>query len=137
MNVNKDNVIEKLKIGLVSQSYIPSYLRKGAYGWRLNNSMVIELSNGESLMIKAGFMFDMATVPRILWGIFPPYNDGIFAYLLHDFLYMNQDRHPLNRKQSDKELLFWLNLTNHCKIDNYIRFIFVRAFGWLWWKKII
>jgi hypothetical protein len=42
----------------------------------------------------------------------------------------------MTRKQVDKEMLFWTNITNSNKLDNYIRYFVVRAIGWWVWCRI-
>lgn len=155
MTVNRDNVLRLMKDGnLIVQSYIHSSAQYGKKPdwmpswvapylkfmyknrrWRLAKSLIVELSTADNMLLRFGFEFDMATVPSILWGVFPPYNDAIFAYVLHDYLYINRASHQLTRKQCDKELLYWANLTNANKLDNYFRYLIVRLFGSLWWNN--
>ena len=78
----------------------------------------------------------MATVPKWLWSIVRPFNDGLIGYLIHDRLYVIRD-HEMTRKEVDEEMLFWTNLTNKNKFDNYLRYFIVRLLGWLWWNKIV
>lgn len=155
MTVNRDNVLRLMKDGnLIVQSYIHSSAQYGTKPewmptwaapylkfmyknrrWRLAKSLIVELSTLDNILLKFGFEFDMATVPSIFWGIFPPYNDAIFAYVLHDYLYINRSVHQLTRKQCDEELLYWAKLTNSNMIDNYFRYYIVRLFGSLWWRN--
>ena len=133
--ITKDNVVkELLKDDLIVQSYVYSY--KSEKYWSIQKPLVIELSDGDILIIPKGFCYDMSTVPKWLWSIVRPFNDGLIGYLIHDYLYVHQEQHKLTRKQVDKEMLFWTNLTNENKFDNKFRYYIVRALGWLWWKKI-
>lgn len=135
MYVTKDNVIEQLETDeLIVQSYV--YSNKSQKYWKIQQPITVTLSNGKTINIPKGFVYDMSTVPKLLWSFVRPFNDGLFGYLVHDVLYV-QRVSGMTRAQCDKEMLFWTNLTNDNKFDNYLRYLFVRAFGWLWWNKII
>lgn len=55
--------------------------------------------NGEELAIHAGFVSDLASVPRLFWPIVPPYGKHLEAAMLHDFLI----RSGWPRKKADRE----------------------------------
>lgn len=40
-----------------------------------------------NLVIPEGFVTDFASVPRILWPLFPPYGRAMPASILHDYIY--------------------------------------------------
>jgi hypothetical protein len=131
----KENVIEQLMTDeIITQSYV--YSNKSQKYWKIQQPITVKLSNGKVINISKGFTYDMSTVPKWLWSIVRPFNDGLFGYLIHDRLYVIRD-HNMTRKQVDDEMLFWTNITNQNKFDNYFRYYMVRLFGWLWWKKII
>ena len=133
--INGKNVVSKLlKDDVIVQSFVYSY-RSSKY-WKIQKEIKIELSNGKFIVIPKGFYYDMSTVPKWLWSIVRPYNDGLLGYLIHDYLYIYRD-HGMTRKQCDKEMLFWTNITNENKFDNYLRYLVVRLLGWIWWYKII
>lgn len=46
------------------------------------------LSNGDDIMVPAGFKFDGRSSPGILRWLFPKWNNADRAYLLHDWLYV-------------------------------------------------
>jgi hypothetical protein len=99
--------------------------------------LTVQLSTGDIISIPRGFVYDMATVPKWLWSIVRPFNDGLIGFLIHDYLYVHQEKHHLTRKQVDAEMLYWLNITNKNKFDNYLRYCIVRLLGWMWWKNIV
>jgi hypothetical protein len=133
--INKDNVIDLLMTDeLIVQSYV--YSDSSSKFWKINNPLTVRLSNDKIINIPKGFYYDMSTVPKWLWSIVRPYNDGLFGYLIHDRLYVIKN-HNMTRKECDKEMLFWTNITNKNKFDNYLRYYFVRLFGWLIWYEII
>lgn len=43
----------------------------------------------EKIVVPAGYITDLATIPRPLWSIFPPHDVYAKAAILHDFLYDN------------------------------------------------
>ena len=137
MIVTEKNVISKLlKDDVIQQSYVYSY--KSKKYWKISKPIHVMLSNKSIITISEGFYYDMATVPKWLWSIVRPFNDALFGTLIHDYLYIHQETHNMTRHEVDKEFLFWSNLTNKKnKTDNYLRYLFVRVFGWLWWKKIV
>ena len=133
--ITKHNIIEQLLSDeLIVQSYV--YSDKSAKYWKIQNPITVELSNGEVINIPKGFVYDMSTVPKWLWSFVRPVNDGLFGYLVHDTLYVNKVK-GMTRKQADKEMLFWTNITNDNKFDNKFRYTIVRLLGWLWWYKIL
>ena len=133
--ITKNNVIEKLMTDdLIVQSYV--YSDNSSKYWKIENPLLIKLSNGKYLKIDKGFYYDMATVPKWLWSIVRPFNDGLIGYLIHDRLYVIRD-HEMTRKEVDEEMLFWTNLTNKNKFDNYLRYFIVILLGWLWLNKIV
>lgn len=54
--------------------------------WRLHEPYSYTLE-GHRITIPAGFVFDLASVPRSLWWLIAPFELSIAAPLLHDFLY--------------------------------------------------
>jgi hypothetical protein len=56
--------------------------------WRLEQDYGYQ--DGANLItVPAGFQFDLASIPRIFWGLIAPFELSIVAPLLHDFLYKN------------------------------------------------
>jgi hypothetical protein len=132
--ITKDNVVEQLlSDDLIHQSYV--YSDKSEKYWKITEPICVTLSTGRRYTIPRGFVYDMSTVPKWLWSIVRPFNDGLFGYLVHDRLYVIRD-HNMTRKQVDREMLFWTNITNSNKLDNYVRYFVVRAIGWWVWYKI-
>jgi hypothetical protein len=43
--------------------------------------------SGTSITVKAGFVFDLSSVPRALWFLIAPFELSIVAPLLHDLMY--------------------------------------------------
>ena len=62
--------------------------------WQLKIPLVYD-----EIVVPKGFVTDFATIPRILWPIFPPYGRHTKAAILHDYLYTSC---TCSRRQSDK-----------------------------------
>lgn len=132
--ITKDNVIDELMTdSLIVQSYV--YSDKSSKFWKIREPLTVQLSTGKIINIPRDFYYDMSTVPKWLWSITRPYNDGLFGYLVHDCLYVIRN-HKLTRKEVDREMLFWTNITNSNKFDNYFRYVIVRLVGWWVWFKL-
>lgn len=136
MIYNLGNIRVELERGGVIQKERLYHSTDKLRRYKLLRSVEIELSNGYNVIIPAGFKWDLSSVPRFLWGIFPPDGDFEAAALIHDFLYVNN---LFNRRFCDKEMLIWSNYTNGTdtynlkRLDNYLRFYAVRLFGWIVW----
>lgn len=108
--------------------------------YKLLEDLHIELSNGNQMWVRKGFVWDASSTPRFLWWLLPPEGDFEIASLIHDYLYMHK---WMSRKDADKEMLIWSQKVNSTKkislknIDNWTRYIGVRAFGWLVWNNYV
>lgn len=133
--ITKDNVVEQLMTDeLIKQSYVYSY--KSTKYWKILDPITVKLISKDIIInIEKDFVYDMSSSPKSLWNIVPPANDGLFGYLVHDKLYKWRG-HGMTRKEVDKEMLLWTNIVCSNKIDNYIRYFFVRIFGWIVWNKL-
>jgi len=109
--------------------------------WMISEDIEFKLSNGEKVLVPRGFETDLASVPRILWSITPPYGDFLLAIILHDWLYASDYKRSClgerkARKFSDDEMLKWSNKMNLNKFDNYLKYFGVRLFGGMVYKRI-
>ncbi|WP_421878506.1 DUF1353 domain-containing protein [Pacificispira sp.] len=73
-------------------------LESGIPTWRLAAPVSYRDGLGVSLTIPAGFHTDLASVPRALWPIFPPFGFHLRAAIVHDWLYVNR---PVSRARAD------------------------------------
>lgn len=127
--INLQNVQQELEHDdIVQLEFIYSW--KSKKFWRLLQPIAVNLTNGQTIEIPKGFVTDLSSVPRFLWGIAPPFGDFLLAAIIHDFLYTN---HIQNRSFCDDEMFTWSNVLNANKLDNFIRWVAVRLFGKRWW----
>lgn len=99
----------------------------------LLNDLNIQLRNGMVITIEKGFIWDLSSVPRVMWGLLPPDGDFELASLIHDYLYKNM---LLPRKQCDEEMFAWSKAVAGTEgrntwndHDNWIRYAGVRIGG--------
>lgn len=62
------------------------------YQWELLASFeyhVGDFPSEEVITVPAGTVTDLASVPRLLWAIFPPHGVWAKAAIIHDYLYSN------------------------------------------------
>jgi hypothetical protein len=90
--------------------------------------------------IPSGFIYDGASIPRLLWtplGVTP---DGIHraATLIHDYLYVNKMVFNYSRKEVDEIFYNHLLILGMNKRKAKVLYFGVRIFGWTmgkWPKK--
>ena len=61
--------------------------------WILTETYTYQ-SEGFRIIIKEGFEFDLASVPRAFWWAISPFDLSITAPLIHDFLYIHRGKPP-------------------------------------------
>ena len=86
-----------------------------------------------SIEIPEGFETDFASIPRILWPLFPPDGPWLEASIVHDYCY----REPVPFSRFFADALF-RELMARYGVPRWRRVLFyyaVRLCGWLWWKK--
>lgn len=71
--------------------------------WITLSPMFYELKDGRTVCIRAGFKTDLASIPRCLWNLYPPFDvEYRAAAILHDGLYASE---LLTRQECDWLLL--------------------------------
>jgi len=108
------------------------------------------------LEVPAGFVYDGASVPRIVWTISGLRPDGLIraAATVHDFMYHHKGCLPFgsvrllenpysqqvmdmawSRKQADKLFARMMREAGVSKYRRRLAYLAVRAFGRIWWKN--
>jgi len=104
--------------------------------WQVYEPIKHKLHDGTTIIIPVDFKTDLSSVPKFLWGIMPPFGNFLLAALVHDYLYVGDKSR--GRKFADKEMVIISkklnNKTIFNRLDNQIRYIGVRVFGWYYWK---
>lgn len=101
--------------------------------WQLQESIPVILSNGENITINAGMLTDGRSTPKVLYGFLPSFNKYILAYLIHDWLYINDYKWSEGtrkaQKFADDEMLYWELKLGMGKFEAYLCYYAVRIFG--------
>jgi hypothetical protein len=68
-----------------------------------NLDFIIQLDDksAATMRVPKGFVTDLASTPREIWSLYPPFGKYLTASILHDYLYW---RRTCTRKQADKIL---------------------------------
>lgn len=141
ISLNNVQNLHSVGFSLINKVLIRGNNTKPKY--MLLKALEIKLSNEDIILIPKGFEWDLSSVPRFLWWLLPRDGDFDLAYLIHDYLYINKKRYNYSRDFVDDEMYLWAKTINSTKklslrnIDNFIRYIFVKAFGGLVWKNKI
>lgn len=109
--------------------------------WLLAEDFEREIQ-GRVWFIRAGFHFDLSSVPRILWPVLASHELGVLAPLCHDWLYRHGGAAPClppmyyTRKQADQ--LFLANMTADGVpwLRRHAAYAAVRAFGAGSWQAM-
>lgn len=121
---------------------------------------VFDKSVAVTIVVKAGFECDGASVPRWLWSLSGITPNGIIiaAAVIHDAIYSvkgklnkfnrwiehyvldaegvyHRDHFEINRKQADTIFLEIMELSGIGKTNRLRAYWAVRLFGWYVWKK--
>ena len=79
----------------IAESRLPppilSYV--GGRSWRLEADYPYRDAE-TTITVPRGFVFDLSSIPRLLWGLIAPFELSVAAPLLHDFLYHHGGRPP-------------------------------------------
>lgn len=77
----------KLVLVLLDNKLMPS-LKEGRSLWGLQRPLVYTTGDdGDTITVPAGFVTDLASVPRWAWMLIPPDGPWVKAAIIHDYLY--------------------------------------------------
>src|SRR4051812_2279337 len=67
-------------------------LRGGRSLWAIHTALGYRTGKArdELIVAPAGFVTDLASIPRIVWSVYPPDGPWVKAAIIHDFLYYTQ-----------------------------------------------
>ncbi|HIB1629821.1 TPA: DUF1353 domain-containing protein [Salmonella enterica subsp. enterica serovar Muenchen] len=100
----------------------------GYYNWRVYEPFEFYLSddNSDVIEVPAGFVTDLASVPRIFWTLLPPDGKYAKAAIIHDYLYDNALR---TKKEADLIFLDGMTVLGVPKWKRLVMYQAVRLFG--------
>lgn len=106
-------------------NFTPLILESMGYSW-VTRAPLVYNRDTEVITVPDNFATDLASVPKALWAIFPPFGHHAKAAVLHDYLY-GQGIRP--RKQCDEIFLEAMAAMGVSKTRRYLMYWAVRAFG--------
>ena len=95
--------------------------------YRLTAPFVVSYAD-RKFLVPRGFETDLASVPRILWSIFPPHGQYSKAAVLHDYLYRVS---KLSRAHCDRIFLDCMEALGVPLVQRRAMYLGVRMFGGL------
>lgn len=119
-----------------------TYLVEQRY-WRLEADYTCRLQ-GTTIHVPAGFCFDLASVPRLLWIRLAPNELGIASPLIHDWLYRHQGAPPAgsveptrtwSRLEADRLFRHTMAMEHVPERRRRWAYLAVRLFGCVAWRR--
>jgi hypothetical protein len=107
--------------------YKSLYTAAQAHYKELYKPFTVTLSTGALVTIPKGFVTDLATVPRIFWGIVATHGRHDLACIVHDYLLTQ----GWDRKAADRELLYFLKCAHVSRLKRSLMYGAVRLYSLL------
>lgn len=86
--------------------------------------------NRDTFVVPVGFRTDFASVPRVLWTMFPPYGRYTKAAVVHDYLYVSK---LVSRADADGLFRRIMHELGVGRTRRWLMWSGVRLGGWLVW----
>lgn len=92
-----------------------------------------------TVVVPEGFVTDLASVPRFLWTIIPPFGKYTAAAVVHDYLYGVQriGDTAIERVLADRIFMEAMKELGVRRTRRWAMFRAVRMFGWAPWRNKI
>jgi Protein of unknown function (DUF1353) len=96
---------------------------------------------GKTINVRAGFVTDFASIPRLFWVVLPKWGKYGYAAVIHDWLYWNWSDPKLPHDQqysqefADFILLKGMKVSGVRTVKQYLIFKAVRWFGFFAWYR--
>ena len=112
--------------------------------WRLEEAYSYQ-DGPTQIIVPAGFLFDLASIPRIFWWLIAPFELSVAAPLLHDFLYHHrgdlppgtvEPSRPYTRHEADHLFRTVMETEGVPGWRRTLAYLAVRAVGWLGWRRV-
>lgn len=91
----------------------------GGHCWKLLKPVVYK-----DIVVPVGFVCDLASVPRPLWWLYPPFGDYIRAAIIHDYLY---EQAEVSKEEIDD---VFAEVMIEDGVDNFTHFVFDKFVRW-------
>lgn len=98
------------------------------YRWRLVEPFEFWLTDNpdDVIYVPEGYVTDLASVPRLLWTLFPPHGRYAKAAIIHDWLYDNALR---MKAEADRIFLDAMTVLGVPRWRRRVMYLAVRLFG--------
>jgi hypothetical protein len=96
--------------------------------WELSSDLIWRNGHELNIVVPSSFKSDLASVPRVLWSLFPPYGSYTYAAILHDWLYTDG---KLSRVECDAIFIAAMKSCGTSWVTRSIIYSAVRMFGWV------
>lgn len=108
-------------------------LRWSGFRWILDGDTRITV-DGRSFVVPDGFLFDLASIPRLFRFFIDRTELGVAAPLLHDWIYQNRGTVTgLRRADADRLFLLLMEDDGVPWLRRRLAWLAVRMFGWVPW----
>jgi hypothetical protein len=107
------------------------------YRWELLSDFAFHVGaypSTDIITVPAGFVTDLASIPRVLWSLLPPHGRYAKAAIIHDWLYATGIG---GREYADNVFLEAMEVLGVPKLKRYPMFWAVRLFGQKNYKNAI
>ncbi len=109
------------------------HLHDGTDDFVLTNNLVYHSNGGSVYTVDAGFVTDLASIPRFLWSLYPPHGLYLSAAILHDKFCKAS---WISRKEGD---ILFREAMSHSHVGAFDRFIIYQGVrlgaSWNKWIK--
>jgi hypothetical protein len=131
--VSLNNVSEQYLAGSIG--VVPNKKVKNRKYFVVLKDIPVQLSDGSEIVIEKGFRFDGSSTPWYIEWFLPRFGAHLFSACIHDWLYIKDYRREKTstrkaRKFADKEMRLWAYACGQSRIDNELRYLGVRMFGY-------
>lgn len=112
--------------GFINGGVILKPIQNGTGEWSVFQDMPYEASFGTVYTVPRGFATDLASIPRFIWPIFPPFGKYTSAAVLHDY-FCESDW--ISRADGDRLFLEAMAASNVPRWKRYLIYWAVRAYA--------
>lgn len=100
--------------------------------WLVSESFSYTTNSGEIVPVPKGMKTDLASTPRIVWNLYPPFGLYTGAAIVHDHLYTTG---RFVRSMCDAILLEAMEAEGVSWFSRHLIYRMVRLFGWVAWNQ--
>lgn len=100
--------------------------------WRVRRPVTATVDE-HTITVPVGFETDLASVPALVWWLYPPHGPWALDAVVHDYLYTTKQ---LTRAQSDYIYRTLLRRNPNVSFRTaWIHWVAIRAGGWWAWRS--